>query len=311
MSINLRWRLALGALVLVLGAPRGAGAQADPFSFKFSSGQDIQPIFEGWSRNPDGSFKMHFGYLNRNYVEELHVPIGPDNNVQPGGPDRGQPTYFYTRINRNLFTVPVPRTFGLKDEVVWTVTLRGKTEKAIGWLHPEWEIDPIGGAALGGRTTEDRAKNTPPTIAVDPSQSTTMTLPNTLTLNATVTDDGIPKPRGEEQPRRTVGQETPPTLQAPPGTPDAPVNVPQVQRPDGGGGGGGGRQRPQGLRVSWIVWRGPGAVTFDPRTSPVKEGQAATTARFTKAGTYVLRATANDGMMTAVQDVTVTVNAAR
>jgi len=63
--------------------------------------------------------------------------------------------------------------------------------------------------------------------------------------------------------------------------------------------------------VSWIVWRGPAAVTFDPRTSPAKEGKAGTTAKFTKPGAYVLRATANDGMMTAVQDVTITVNAAR
>ena len=299
-----RWLLAAGAVTLVLGAPRGASAQADPFSFKFNSGQDIQPIFEGWSRNPDGSFNMHFGYLNRNYVEQLHVPIGPDNNIQPGGPDRGQPAFFYTRINRNLFTVPVPRDFGQKDEVVWTVTLRGKTEKAVGWLQPEWEIDPIGGAALGGRSTEERAKNKPPAIAVDVPQST-VTLPNTLTLNADVTDDGVPKPQ-PAAPRQAVGQETPPTLQAPPGTPDAPVNVPQVQ-----GDAPRGRQRPQGLRVSWIVWRGPAAVTFDPRTSPAKEGKAGTTAKFTKPGAYVLRATANDGMMTAVQDVTITVNAAR
>jgi hypothetical protein len=300
--------MSAAALVLLLGVPRGAGAQADPFSFKFNAGQNIQPIFEGWSRHPDGGFSMHFGYLNRNYVEELQVPIGPDNNIQPGGPDRGQPTFFYTRINRNLFTVTVPKDWGLKDEMVWTLTVRGKTEKAIGWLHPEWEIDPIGGAALGGRMTEERAKNKPPTIAVDAPQSTTITLPNALALNVTVTDDGIPKPRSGEA-RQSVGQETPPTLQAPPGTPDAPVNVPQVQ--PAGGGGGGGRQRPQGLRVSWMVWRGPGGVTFDPRSSAVKQGKAATTAKFAKPGTYVLRATANDGMMSTVQEVTVTVNAAR
>src|SRR5438105_4625896 len=61
---------------------------------KFSSGQDIAPYFEGWLRNPDGTFDMVFGYFNRNWKEEVAVPAGPDNEVQPGGPDRGQPTYF-------------------------------------------------------------------------------------------------------------------------------------------------------------------------------------------------------------------------
>ena len=34
-------------------------------STKFSSGQDIQPYFEGWIRNPDGTFDLVFGYFNR------------------------------------------------------------------------------------------------------------------------------------------------------------------------------------------------------------------------------------------------------
>src|SRR5512138_2259612 len=66
-------------------------------STKFNSGQDIQPYFEGWIRNKDGSFDMVFGYLNRNWQEELPIPAGPDNMVEPGGPDRGQPTYFLPR----------------------------------------------------------------------------------------------------------------------------------------------------------------------------------------------------------------------
>ncbi len=37
------------------------------------------------------------------------IPVGPNNNIEPGGPDRGQPTFFYTRTNRNLFTVNVPK----------------------------------------------------------------------------------------------------------------------------------------------------------------------------------------------------------
>src|SRR5215218_9921946 len=72
---------------------------------KFDRGQDIQPYFEGWIRNADGSFDMVFGYFNRNWQEELAIPAGPDNMIdpfdsaqgRPGGPDRGQPTYFLPR----------------------------------------------------------------------------------------------------------------------------------------------------------------------------------------------------------------------
>jgi len=67
---------------------------------KFSSGQDIQPVYEGWVRNADGTFTMVFGYLNRNWVEEPAIPAGPDNKLEPGDPDRGQPTYFLPRRQR-------------------------------------------------------------------------------------------------------------------------------------------------------------------------------------------------------------------
>ena len=77
-------------------------------NFRYNIGQDIQPIFEGWSHAADGSINMHFGYLNRNYVETPTIPVGPNNIIEPGGPDRGQPTFFYPRTNRNLFTVNVP-----------------------------------------------------------------------------------------------------------------------------------------------------------------------------------------------------------
>jgi hypothetical protein len=301
MSTHARWLFSVTALVTVLGVLHGLGAQNEiQNNFRYNSGQDVQPVFEGWSRGADGSFVMHFGYLNRNHVEELTVAVGPNNNIEPGGPDRGQPTFFYKRTNRNLFTVPVPKDWG-KKELVWTITANGKTEKAYGWLQAEWEIDPAGGARTGGRVDPELLKNKPPTIAVDSASS--VTLPSTLTLTATVTDDGIPKPAPPRKP--AVGQETPPILQ---GGPDAPVNVPQVAEPTRGGGRG---QTPQGPTVSWIVWRGPVGVAFEPRTSPVKDGKAQTTAAFAKAGEYILRARASDRVLTTPLDVKVTVNGPR
>src|SRR5712691_7061865 len=78
---------------------------------KFTHGQNIAPAFEGWEENPDGSFNMVFGYFNRNWEEQPLVPIGPNNNVEPGGPDRAQPTHFFPRRNKFVFRVPVPKDF--------------------------------------------------------------------------------------------------------------------------------------------------------------------------------------------------------
>jgi len=226
----------------------------------------------------------------------------PAARWQAGGPDRGQPTYFYTRTQRNLFTVNVPRDFGRTREVVWTVTANGRTEKAVGWLQAEWEIDPVGGAQQGGNTDPEYVNNRPPVIRLAPVPR--VTLPATAALSASVSDDGLPKPRGRRKP--AVGQETPPTLQ---GGIEAPVNVPEIAsrgaRDDRGNPGTG--QRPEGLTVSWIVWRGPADVAFEPRFAQAKDGTASTTATFSRPGDYVLRGTANDGTKSSYAHVSVSV----
>ena len=56
----------------------------------YSRGQNVSPAFEGWEKNADGSFNMMFGYMNRNWEEEVDVPVGADNNISPGAPDQGQ-----------------------------------------------------------------------------------------------------------------------------------------------------------------------------------------------------------------------------
>jgi hypothetical protein len=299
------WAAALSLAVCAAIASTAQAPQEYQNNFKYNVGQSIQPVFEGWSHAPDGTFNLHFGYLNRNYAQELHVPIGPSNSMQPGGPDRGQPTFFYTRTQRNLFTVNVPRDFGRASEIVWTITANGKTEKAIGWLQAEWEIDPVGGAQQGGRTDPEFVANKPPTLALLPVPP--VKLPATASLSAQVADDGLPKPRGRGKP--AVGQETPPTLQ---GGVQAPTNVPEVtarttRETPPGATAAGGAQRPQGLVVSWVVWRGPADATFEPRQAQPKDGLAVTVATFLQPGDYVLRATANDGSKSGHATLPVTV----
>ena len=298
----LRTSLPVFALLsLAIAARPGAQSVEYTNNFRYNSGQGVQPIYEGWSHAADGSINMHFGYLNRNYVETPSIPIGPDNIIEPDGPDRGQPTLFSPRTHRNLFTVNVPKGWPANRDVIWTLTVNGKTEKAYGWLKTEWEIDPAGGAGGGGGSTSpERKQNQPPSVKIDPIPN--VKLPATATLTATITDDGLPKPRPEGARRGApVGQETPPTLQ---GGVQAPVNVPALTRggrgddaPPGataGGGGGRGGQRPQGPTVSWMVWRGPADVQFG--RADVQGDKRIVTATFKKPGEYTLRAVPNDSL---------------
>ncbi len=292
------WLVQGGLALLLLTAAVPATAQPDNVNFRFNSGQPVQPIYEGWQRNPDGTISMYFGYINRNYAEELPVPIGSANSFSPGTPDRGQPTLFYSRIHRQLFNVKVPGNWGKTQELTWTVTANGTTLKAVGWMQPEWEIDAEGG---GQTRNEEARKNKAPTLEVD--GRATVSLSNRLTLAARVADDGLPKPRGKKT--VPIGQESPPTLLPLPGDAEVPVNVPEAPEP--------GRVRrgsgPQGLAVNWLVWRGPAAATFaPPAAAGVKDGQAVVTAVFKKPGTYVLRAKATDGALSSeAKEVIVTV----
>lgn len=291
--MSLRFRALVFVLTLgVIGMPGRAAAQPDGAlsgNIKYNSGQTVQPIFEGWTKNADGSFNLFFGYLNRNHVQELSVPVGPENQIEPAGPDRGQPTYFYTRFNRQLFSVAVPANWGQK-EVIWTLTTNGRSERAVGWLRPDWEISPPG----MGRGN-DPTKNQPPSLTL--SGAPRVALPATLTLTATVTDDGQPPQNpGRGRGGRPAG---PPAFDYPSKTPP-PVNVPQVER----------APRPRvtdRLQVEWFVWRGPGAVTFTPSVVGADNGPAEATATFSKPGEYVLRARATDTGATVTKDIRVVV----
>lgn len=272
-------------------APLVAQSQSTELHVRFNSGQGVVPVYEGWERVPDGSFNMVFGYLNRNHVEELNIPVSAQNGFEPGPADRGQPTYFYPRENHFIFRVNVPKDWDRKKEVVWTLTAHGKTDTARATLLDIWEIDrKVEVSNNGGSvqvSNELIARDQPPTVKIDPIAPVKVGTP--MTLTATVTDDGIPGPGKPRTPRPLE-----PSLR---GAPPSPVNVPLPARP----------RAPQGLSVLWMLYRGPAKVVFDPEGYvKVTDDKVVVKATFTKGGTYTLRAFGHDGILRASTDITIT-----
>jgi hypothetical protein len=278
-------------LVLLLGVVGQADAQADPEHFRFNSGQTIQPFFNGWTRNGDGSFEFHFAYLNRNYVEELEIPVGPDNHVTPGDPDQGQPTYFYPRQYSRMFSVTVPADWGDR-EVIWQVTVNNETHQAVGWLQAEWEIDSNPGD--NRIAPEVLAANQAPMLSVTaPSTGSTGT---PLTIRAAVSDDGIPPPRES----RGGGQGVLPTFEPQEDGPTLPVNVPQIQTAS--------RHRPtrtqvEEVNVTWTQLRGP----VGARLTSTGDDEASVSATFSRPGNYLFRVQASDGPATVTEELVMTI----
>lgn len=285
----------------------------------YSKGQHIEPAYEGWQQNEDGTYSFLFGYHNENWEEILDIPVGENNFFSPGLEDRGQPTHFLPRRNRFTFKVQVPADWGDK-ELVWEITSNGVTRKAYATLAKDYVVDNVviasetGSLGAGTSTPESRA-NTPPLVTVQGDRVGGEVVRNvrvgeTLTLHAHVADDGLPKPGNVfgSSFRRTAETEKLRMLRPP-----FRITVGKTN----------------GLFLSWNVYRGEGEVTFDPpqikpwedtRASanspwgalwvppPVPEdGMYAVNVSFDEPGTYILWARADDGGLYHDQYVTVNV----
>src|SRR4051794_18340118 len=181
-------RLAL-LLIAIAAAPLVAQQNASQLAnLRHWSGQGVAPVYEGFDLNDDGSFNMWFGYMNRNYEEEIDLPVGAGNTFEPGG-DRGQPTHFTTRRHKDVFKVTVPKEFADKT-LVWKLTTRGHTEQVIATLKPVWQIDRM--RTTRGGNSEKISSNLPPVVKVDISGQSAAN----ATLNLSATDDGLPSRRG-------------------------------------------------------------------------------------------------------------------
>ena len=309
------WRAgATGVMVLALSlwlTPQNTSAQTT-----YSRGQNVSPAYEGWEQNEDGSFSFLFGYMNRNWLEELDVPVGPDNHLSPGPADQGQPTHFLPRRNRFTFKVRVPADWGDK-EMVWSLTTQGKTEHAYASLRMDYKVDNMviasetGSLGPGSSTPESRA-NVAPVVRLMGEDVRRVTVGQPVTLVAEVVDDNLPRARRRTPPAPDSVEKP---LKLPAGALRAPTRITVG--------------KVNGLNLAWFVYRGTGEVSFDPLQVEVWEDARAghnspwaplwrapelpedgiweVQVTFDRPGTYVLRGRADDGALYHDVDVTIIV----
>ena len=230
------------------------------------SGASVTGAFEGWFKNPDGTFSLLLGYFNRNTRQALDIPIGPNNRIEPGGPDQGQPTYFVPGRQWGLFAIKVPADFGDK-KLTWTLVANGQTMVIPADLKVDYEISPFEEASV---------HNAPPVLSFD-EHGPTVQGPQGLVVDRTAKAN-VPFPI-------VVWASDDAKLTTSSGAPPKNLSGPVV--------------------LTWTKYRGPGEVTF-AKTKPDVEkiqrsdvklaftGKSTTTATFSQPGDYMLNVTAND-----------------
>jgi hypothetical protein len=255
--------LASWALVCAALPANGQSGQL-PMEPLHTAGQSVTAAYEGWFKNPDGSYSLLFGYFNRNMQEELDIPIGDNNRFEPGPADQGQPTHFLPRRQWGLFTVTVPENFGTQ-KLTWTIVANGQATAVPAHLDARWEIAPFHDVGVG---------NTPPFISFEEGGPSAQgprgmtfaletTMPNPVTLNLWTADDAKTFQGGKapDSPPVTVTW----SKFRGPGAVKFANSKPPVEKAD----------------RKW-------------NPTPAVSGKATTTATFSEPGEYVLHVVAND-----------------
>lgn len=282
----------------------------------YTKGKHVEPAFEGWRPNDDGTFNMMFGYMNINWKEEPNVPVGENNSFSPGDPDAGQPTHFLPRRNRFTFEVTVPSDWGDR-EMVWTLNVNGVERKAYGTLKADYLVDNMviasetGSLGAGTSSPESRA-NVAPVVTVQGDEIRTVRVGEPLSLQTNVADDGLPTPSDPVADARRFAEFAGGPLAAALITEEN-IHSRRLMSPPTRVTVG----KSNGLFLSWTVYRGEGNVTFDPpQTKPWEDTRASANSpwgalwlppevpedgmhdvsvTFDEPGTYVLWGRADDG----------------
>ena len=260
-----KWMSAVSVVMVASWTLSGAAQRGQaplPLDPPRERGNSVTPAYEGWYPNPDGSFTMLLGYYNRNGKETLDIPVGPNNRIEPGDPDQGQPTHFEIGRQWGVFTIRVPKDFGNKA-LTWTIVANGETQSIPFTLNKGYTISPFKDLGMG---------NAPPVVTFSQGGPKFSGPPTGIAASLTG--------RVDEPVTLNIWTEDPK------GTDQGPGAAP-----------GRGRGGPPSIAtVSLHKYRGPGRVTFDKSRLPVaKQGDmVSATATFSAAGEYIVRVQAND-----------------
>ena len=262
-----RFVLALVALAC-LSAIQPAAQQLAMEPLK-ESGTNIYPAYEGWYQNADGSYTLLAGYYNRNKKEVLDIPIGPENKIEPGGPDQGQPTHFEVGRGWGTIAIRVPKDFGDK-KIIWTLTANGKTVSVPFGVVKGYQIEPFLDAAMGNKPPVIKLSENGAAIAGPPPALSAAPVMNgvvgeNVAIKYWVTDDG---------------NEEPPTAGS-------------AAAPPPGGAAAGPPRRPR-VSTTLSKYRGPGEIKFADSTPVIEKDMVNTTATFSLPGEYIIRIEGND-----------------
>lgn len=148
----------LGLAMSLIGS--GAAAQTAqetplPLGPARERGASVTPAYEGWYQNPDGSYSLLIGYYNRNSKEAIDIPVGPQNKIEPGAIDQGQPTHFQVGRQWGVFVIKVPKDFG-NNVLRWTIEVNGERNTIPFTLNKGYPVTPLKEAGMS---------NSPPKLA--------------------------------------------------------------------------------------------------------------------------------------------------
>jgi len=268
----------VAGLVLALPLTTAAQDQIQQYSYLYpqqpprAEGLPVSPFFEGWYDNRDGTVTFSFGYLNRNETSVLHIPHGENNRIENSDFQGVQPTVFHPGRQRGVFAVTVPADSRAED-IWWNIVDEERNEVhrvpgrgTVSSYELDWNPRPHGSLPpLMWFDSQENAERGPPGVTAARSLEARVGQPVTLSVN--VLDDS---PRDPEDERF---DETIP------------------------------------VRVAWSLFDGdPAAVSYqrheahsgddgdDPAVVrlPEAEGVARVNVRFSRAGTYLFRAQADN-----------------
>jgi hypothetical protein len=275
-------------------------------------GTSVTPAYEGWYFDKDGSVRLLVGYFNRNTKQEFDIPVGPNNRVEPGGPDMGQPTHFATGRGWGVFSIPVPKDFGNK-KLTWTIVANGFTNTITLHTQADYVVEPFEDAANKNTPPKLKFKENGETFTGAPkgiAEKLTATVGTPLAITVWATDEGpkinVPEARGGRgRGRGAAGGAAAGRGDAAAGRGDAAAGRGDAQAGGRGGRAGAGAAAgfPEGftppppLAINWSKFRGPGEVKFDkdkPAIDRANGGKSTVNVTFGAPGEYILRVEGND-----------------